>query len=587
MPAQLPYDVPWAAHPLSDCDSYDVDIDILAQHFTSLTVKDVPKTPSVPGAYPETPRVQLSPRVKKIINFLSLYSENNREMVENCARQLCDVTDADMFEKKALNALSLLVTDGNTQTLQESAKHLRELLFVAKKSVRFSQALPDDDVFGTPSDTTNSAKDVRVKKEPSSSHTSLQTTELMDSQVPRKTENQPMQPPMPVPIPLQPSAESSAQHDPPLHGSQDPRIPSHVATDTTPQPAISSKIPTVQATVPPAASAPPPPHVSTDYNGVSSIPQDARSHIPIAQAPIPSSPPHYPPFQGPPSQMQRQNISQVPPPPVPATYTYAAPEAPSAIPQNEPPHGWQYYPPSQSQGYYSTDVSAPPRSATRYYSPPPSAPNATWQAPRHTSAPPPAMPIQTTPYESISTPRRHISAPPPQPRVETLSTPPRQNQRSSKSSSFEINSVSNTLVLYNNNDQPITVASLTMKNNEKPIKEGYHVKARYIHCDRQSYVPVVISRPILPSNWNKLAGDLFIITTGPLGPSTVAETVWMLKEEGTWHDITHDFNSDQLDSSHLVRHPAKAIASDHFLSRRTSAGKPGWVTAKTQDTYGL
>ncbi|KAJ8692022.1 hypothetical protein PTI98_011537 [Pleurotus ostreatus] len=197
------------------------------------------------------------------------------------------------------------------------------------------------------------------------------------------------------------------------------------------------------------------------------------------------------------------------------------------------------------------------------------------------------MPIQTTPYESISTPRRHISAPPPQPRGETLSTPPTQNQRSSKSSSFEINNVSNTLVLYNNNDQPITVASLTMKNNEKPIKEGYRVKARYIHCDRQSYVPVVISRPILPSNWNKLAGDLFIITTGPLGPSTVAETVWMLKEEGTWHDITHDFNSDQLDSLHLVPHPAKAIVSDHFLSRRTSAGKPGWVTAKTQDTYRL
>ncbi|KDQ26110.1 hypothetical protein PLEOSDRAFT_1106981 [Pleurotus ostreatus PC15] len=579
MPAQLPYDVPWAAHPLSDRDAYDVDIDILAQHFTSLTVKDVPKTPSVPGAYPETPRVQLSPRVKKIINFLSLYSENNREMVENCARQLCDVTDADMFENKALNALSLLVTDGNTQTLQEPAKHLRELLFVAKKSVRFSQAPPDDDVFGTPSDTTNSAKDVRVKNEPPSSHISLQTTELTDSQVPQKTENQPMQPPMPVPIPLQPSAESSAQHDPPLHGSQDPRAPSHVATNTTPQPVISSKVPTVQATVPPAASAPPPPHISTDYNGVSAIPQDARSHIPIAQAPIPSSLPHYPPFQGPTSQMQRPNISQVPPPPVPAAYTYAAPEAPSAIPQNEPPHGWQYYPgdsihvgpPSQSQGYYSVDVSAPPHSATRYYSPPPSAPNATWQAPRHTSAPPPAMPIQTTPYESISTPRRHISAPPPQPRGETLSTPPTQNQRSSKSSSFEINNVSNTLVLYNNNDQPITVASLTMKNNEKPIKEGYRVKARYIHCDRQSYVPVVISRPILPSNWNKLAGDLFIITTGPLGPSTVAETVWMLKEEGTWHDITHDFNSDQLDSLHLVPHPAKAIASDHFLSRRTSA----------------
>ncbi|KAJ8692023.1 hypothetical protein PTI98_011538 [Pleurotus ostreatus] len=218
MPAQLPYDVPWAAHPLSDRDAYDVDIDILAQHFTSLTVKDVPKTPSVPGAYPETPRVQLSPRVKKIINFLSLYSENNREMVENCTRQLCDVTDADMFENKALNALSLLVTDGNTQTLQEPAKHLRELLFVAKKSVRFSQAPPDDDVFGTPSDTTNSAKDVRVKNEPPSSHISLQTTELTDSQVPQKTENQPMQPPMPVPIPLQPSAESSAQHDPPFMG---------------------------------------------------------------------------------------------------------------------------------------------------------------------------------------------------------------------------------------------------------------------------------------------------------------------------------------------------------------------------------
>lgn len=74
----------------------------------------------------------IDPRAKKIVNFLSLYAENNREMVERCAQQLCEITDADKFEKKAVNALLLLVSDGDTETLEESARHLRELLFVAK-----------------------------------------------------------------------------------------------------------------------------------------------------------------------------------------------------------------------------------------------------------------------------------------------------------------------------------------------------------------------------------------------------------------------------------------------------------------------
>lgn len=432
---------------------------------------------------------------------------------------------------------------------------------------------------------------------------------------PQKAENQSAQTPA-VSVPVHPPhVPTNLPPNPAPQGSQDPQVyvpPSpHAPTNydgrafsTIQQPASSSQIPVAQAPIAPAASVPPP-HAPTNSNDVSAIPQHASSsQAPIAQA----SHPHYSPFQKPTHgqyptfQTQGSTISQVPPPGS-TTYTYVPFGAPGAIPQNEPqgpPHVWQQYhypggggnvsPPPQNPGYYSVDTSAPQGAAVRYYTPPPAvfeSASTPRPGPRHTSAPPQAIQVPTTSNESISTPsRRYVSAPPPaQPRAETLSTPPMHNERSTRPSSFEIDTISNSLIHYDGNAQPLVVASLTTKNNDKEIKEGHRVKARYIHCDRKSYVPIIIPYPVLPSNWRKLPGDLFIITTGTLGPTTNAETVWMFNEQGSWNNITDHFNSGRLDTAHLVRHPATAIAHDHFLSRHTSAGKPGWVTAKTQDTY--
>ncbi|KAJ8690129.1 hypothetical protein PTI98_011587 [Pleurotus ostreatus] len=494
MPAELPYNVPWATHPLSKREAYDVDIDILTQNFTSFAIRDVPKTPSVPGAYPETPHID--PRAKKIINFLSLYSENNREMVERCAQQLGEVTDPYTFEKKAFNALSLLVADGDTAALKEPAKHLRELLFGAKK-VRFAHAPPDDDVFGAPSDAAKpakpEAKDVQVKMEPSSSpYISPQVTEHPDSRGPRETENQhaptpavsvsvapPHVPTNPRPNPLPRESQDAPVHPAPSHHVH-PAPSHHAPTNydgreytTIPQPASSSQIPVAQPSIPPDTPVPPP-HIPINYDGreYTTIPQPASlsqipvaqpsippdtpvlpphvptnsndvkrrhadsSQIPIAQAPTTPSHPQYSQLQGPiqyPTfQTQASNISQVPPPPGPTTYTYMPFGAPGSIPQHEPqgpPHVWQQYhypggyaspPPQSQQGYYSVDTSAPQDAATRYYNPPPAIPEPIFEsastprpAPRHTSAPPPVIQVQPTSYESVSTPaRRHVSAPP-------------------------------------------------------------------------------------------------------------------------------------------------------------------------------
>lgn len=116
------------------------------------------------------------------------------------------------------------------------------------------------------------------------------------------------------------------------------------------------------------------------------------------------------------------------------------------------------------------------------------------------------------------------------------------------------------------------VAELVYHNKDKGILEkgAGNYKSRLIECRRKG--PATFDSPIVPANWPKLIGDLFMVH---LDKRT--EGMWFHQGDGKWTNITHHWNSVSLDANHSVQHPSN---SAYRLTRTKDF--PNWILLQSQ-----